>query len=388
MGQGHWAKACAVALVVMGTTQASAQEDNAAKAAARRLQAYRGVTAATGAGEAERRIEATLREPLRSPMDFIETPLSAIMQVIAEEYDLPIQFDESALEAVAQSPDTEVTLNVRGDISLRSVLDLMFKRTEDLTYMIDHEVLLITTEDEANSRLEVRVYRVDDLLVPEGEGGAFAGEEDYDTLVDTIVANIEVDSWMENGTGEGEIQPFAPGMLVISQTRRVHEQVGQLFETLRAVKTDVLADAAANDGENKLVTRGVAIDEDVAKSGVAQTTIRDALMRAVDWTAASEDLGDQVSLDVLPTRVIVRHKRPIVRRVLQTVHHMSLEPKASGPKGFSGGGFDEKPAGGASGGGLGGGGGFGGAAGGSASDSNSGQGASSQRSPGLRRGGF
>ena len=57
---------------------------------------------------------------------------------------------------------------------------------------------------------------------PGGLGGA--AQADFDSLIDLIVSTVEFDSWMENGTGEGEIQPFPTNLsLVISQTQRVHE---------------------------------------------------------------------------------------------------------------------------------------------------------------------
>ena len=51
---------------------------------------------------------------------------------------------------------------------------------------------------------------------PDGEqsGGAQGGgaQADFDSLIDLIVSTVESDSWMENGTGEGEIQPFPNGV--------------------------------------------------------------------------------------------------------------------------------------------------------------------------------
>ena len=74
-------------------------------------------------------------------------------------------FDTAALEAVAASPDVEVTINI-SNVTLRSALELMLKEVEDLTYIVDNEVLLITTEEEADTRLQVKVYPVADLVLP------------------------------------------------------------------------------------------------------------------------------------------------------------------------------------------------------------------------------
>jgi len=70
---------------------------------------------------------------------------------------------------------------------------------------------------------------------PGGLGGAASA--DFDSLIDLIVSTVEFDSWMENGTGEGEIQPFPTNLsLVISQTQRVHEEIADLLEQLRRLQ--------------------------------------------------------------------------------------------------------------------------------------------------------
>ncbi|NOY40524.1 MAG: general secretion pathway protein GspD [Planctomycetes bacterium] len=70
---------------------------------------------------------------------------------------------------------------------------------------------------------------------PGGLGGAASA--DFDSLIDLIVSTVAFDSWMENGTGEGEIQPFPTNLsLVISQTQRVHEEIADLLEQLRRLQ--------------------------------------------------------------------------------------------------------------------------------------------------------
>jgi len=70
---------------------------------------------------------------------------------------------------------------------------------------------------------------------PGGLGGAAAA--DFDSLIDLIVSTVESDSWMENGTGEGEIREFRTNLsLVISQTQRVHEKIADLLEQLRRLQ--------------------------------------------------------------------------------------------------------------------------------------------------------
>ena len=70
---------------------------------------------------------------------------------------------------------------------------------------------------------------------PGGLGGA--AQADFDSLIDLIINTVERDTWLENGTGEGEIQPFATNLsLVISQTQRVHEEIADLLAQLRRLQ--------------------------------------------------------------------------------------------------------------------------------------------------------
>lgn len=45
---------------------------------------------------------------------------------------------------------------------------------------------------------------------PGAAGGAASA--DFDSLIDLIISTVEYDTWMENGAGEGEIQPFPNGV--------------------------------------------------------------------------------------------------------------------------------------------------------------------------------
>jgi hypothetical protein len=48
--------------------------------------------------------------------------------------------------------------------------------------------------------------------VPPQGGTGGAANADFDSLIDLIQSTVEHDTWMENGSGEGEIQPFPTGV--------------------------------------------------------------------------------------------------------------------------------------------------------------------------------
>ncbi|TWT47676.1 VWA domain-containing protein [Botrimarina hoheduenensis] len=117
-----------------------------------------------GESDSEQKINAELKKPLRSSLDFQDTALEEIITFIREEYEIEIQLDEPGLDDAGIGPDEPVSVNLR-NISLRSALRLMLKPLE-LTYIVSDEVLLITSEQQALERLSVKVYPVADLVLP------------------------------------------------------------------------------------------------------------------------------------------------------------------------------------------------------------------------------
>ena len=190
---------------------------------------------------AEARIDAVLDKHLTAPLEYVDTPLLDIVAQLQEEYTLPIILDSAALDEVAISADTEVSISL-SNITLRSALDLILREPglEDLTYIIDKEVLLITTKDRANETLQTKVYRVDDFEhFAEVPSESSSKSDCFSPLTSVIVRCVAYDSWKANGTGEGAIQLMQPGMLVVSQTRSVHQEIKALLESLRIVKAEI-----------------------------------------------------------------------------------------------------------------------------------------------------
>jgi hypothetical protein len=342
MGQSKWAWGCALVLGVAIGRFVVAQEaadpfgDGGARAPRSEDAAANGSTPPASASsysphDAKQRIESVLDQPLREPLDFVQQPLRDVVTILSETYDIPIQFDNAALDAIAASPDVEVSVQIN-NVGLRSALDLMLKNAgaEELTYIIDNEVLLITTQEEAERRLETIVYRVDDLVDDDYAGPYTA---DADTLIDIIVASVDHESWMENGTGEGEINAFPPGMIVIAQTSRVHKLVERLLDDLRRNKAAV--DAAMADQRaaavKRPVSRSIAIDPKSVAAEESQHRIREALMKSVEWNPADVDVADDDKfLLILNDRVLVRHVPHVVAQVEHSLKDLKLQPPRMG----------------------------------------------------------
>ncbi|MCA9234139.1 MAG: hypothetical protein KDA44_01615 [Planctomycetales bacterium] len=284
---------------------------------------------------AAERINAVLDQPLKTPLEYIDSPLNQITAALQEDYDLPIVFDTAGLDAVAISPEVEISVRLSGGISLRSALELMLRDVEDLTYVVDNEVLLITSADEAAERLETRVYNVADLIDATPMAHLLGGDPtktDYDSLIDALIASVEHDSWMENGTGNGEIQPLAPGMLLVTQTQRIHDQVAATLADIRRTRDAIVASSEVAPFDPPVaITVTFQLDRQTfPNSDAARTTISQALQGTVDWQNFPSTAGEPF-LHVLGNRLLVRHTPATLAQVERALISLELIDPATRP---------------------------------------------------------
>jgi hypothetical protein len=267
--------------------------------------------------ETVKRIEEALRGPLKSNgLDFVDVPLEEVVSTLQEDYGIPIQIDVPALEEMGIGPDEGVTANIH-NVSLRSALRLILKRNQ-LVYIVQDEVLLITTPEQAESQLVTCVYDLRGVTED-------ISDKTIDNVIDTITSCISTETWAENGGGESEINAVKPGLLVISQTQAVHEQIVGLLDTIRDVRTDKPAEAAAGqshmDESEDIVTRAYVLQPGLAAdSEHLQAKIHDLIVKSIPderWTGRLDD-GKSVILTVMPDRVVLRH-RPDVHVAVQAV---------------------------------------------------------------------
>lgn len=153
----------------------------------------------SSAKPAEKWMYSLLDKSCPNGMDFTgEIPLSDCLQYLAAHFSaqypdeagkqrkLTIVTDTRALEDQGLDGLDDVLVDdIEVDsVSLENALELLFSKTTDvdLTYEIRNEVLLITTTDAANERLETRVYNVAKLLTLDysnNDGGFGMGGGSY-----------------------------------------------------------------------------------------------------------------------------------------------------------------------------------------------------------------
>lgn len=171
--------------------------------------------------DAEEAIETRLDSDFAG--EFIELPLNEALLQLSEMYSLSIALDELALEDVGLSPDLPLTFSSKG-IKLRNALELMLEKAF-LTYTIQGESLVITTDDADQMKILNRIYWL--------EGTGFA-EGDYESIIEMITETIEPDAWsIVGGSSTISKLAFSRPALMIGTTYTTHQSIEQLLSSLR-----------------------------------------------------------------------------------------------------------------------------------------------------------
>ena len=225
----------------------------------------------------EGRIRAALNSRVR--VHLVETPLSDVCDLVGGQLGIPVVLDRRALDEMGIGADTPLTCLMK-DVRLATFLDFQLGHLE-LTWEIQNEVLLVTTQETAFNHLETRVYEVSDLV-----GVARHAKEDYDALVDLIQTTVDPISWDAVGgpssiikcLDEPEIQA-----LVVAQSRGSHEKLARLFADLRAC----LPQAKRANGESEPGPCPVQLRP-------GERSVREALTKRIDVHFVETPLSDAI----------------------------------------------------------------------------------------------
>jgi general secretion pathway protein D len=113
--------------------------------------------------ERELEIEQKLKTPVS--LKFRDRPLSEVLDHLAKLSAVNLHLDPKGLEEEGVSSDTPVTIDLSQDISLKSALNLILEPLR-LSYVIQNEVLKITSEQLRDTVVVTRTYDVADLVIP------------------------------------------------------------------------------------------------------------------------------------------------------------------------------------------------------------------------------
>lgn len=185
------------------------------------------------------KLQHLLAQPLKKEgFEFKDTPLSEVVDFIRKEYKIKVLLDLPSLDDLAISPDDKLDANLSG-MSLGAALKTTLYKI-DLTYILAHDTVVITTEEEALDWPLTGIYPVGDLLVVKQDEASSTKTknlaqypEDIAHLKQIIKATCCVDGW---GDGDGYIAAMQPSLLVVRHREEVHQEIQDLLSALRLAR--------------------------------------------------------------------------------------------------------------------------------------------------------
>lgn len=244
------------------------------------------------ATETDEKIRAALAAPCEWQFKVVETSLRELITRIQAESGLPIVIDVGALNDAGIDLDAvTVTQQVPRSMSIRGALRLLLHDV-GLTFIAAHEVLTVTTRDEAHGHPVIVTYPL-----PRGFGDSRL--PDFESTINLIHSTVAADTWDCVG-GTGTIQPLEAAecpLLVVSQTCDVHEEIESL---LRGIHERLLAEFS----NGKPVVR---------VHHVASRDARDSLAESLK-EVCNDSLGDagdpDAAVTVVADSVVILSKSP------------------------------------------------------------------------------
>ena len=112
-------------------------------------------------------VELEIQQALKKKVDvnFNGDPLYTVLDSLAKMAGINVFLDPEGIDAHGVTPDTPITLPLRKPVSLRSALNLILEPLE-LSYVIQDEVLRVTSELVRDGDVYARTYNVADLVIP------------------------------------------------------------------------------------------------------------------------------------------------------------------------------------------------------------------------------
>ena len=188
-------------------------------------------------------VESKLKN-IKISLDFKNAPLETVVDYVRELSGLNVLIDKSARE----KGEIVISLTVK-EVSLKSALQLMLK-PQGLDTMFEEGVLLIVSKEKTQEKVFTEIYDVRDLLfpikdfpgvdfslAPDNFGGVTASDDSgtpVEIPIEEIVkAHTGGKTWDENPKASVSLQN---GLLVVKQTKEVHQQIKRLIGKLRQFK--------------------------------------------------------------------------------------------------------------------------------------------------------
>lgn len=166
------------------------------------------------------------------------TTLAELANLISQRTGVPTKINDNAVFDNNFRRDVKLT-GKWPNASAAAVMKDVFAML-NLAVEYRDDVYVITSPEDAESTLKLKVYPVRDFFAAEDQAKAewrtsiapFAA--DYRTLINTVTETIDQQSWVDVG-GPGTIESFeSADVIVVTQTDEVHQQLEKLLQEIRA----------------------------------------------------------------------------------------------------------------------------------------------------------
>jgi hypothetical protein len=163
-----------------------------------------------------------IRRQLATPVsaDFLDLPCEDSLVFLKEYSRVNLWINHAEIRKLRINLDAPLTLNATNE-PLSNLLDAVLIPLNLDWFVFEPGLMIVHAQPEDGPRMEPRVYGIQELR----EGG-----HTLEGLMALVMA-LDPGSWQATG-GRGSMRPLAPGLLVVVQTRSVHDQIDKLIEKL------------------------------------------------------------------------------------------------------------------------------------------------------------
>lgn len=263
----------------------------------------------------------------RAEIAVVETPLTDVIKMLAEKYNVPIVISERHLvdESIDLSVNVSLTLKNR---PLGKLLDDLLDELS-LTHQIRNGVIQVTTLSHAKEDQTLIAYNVRELTT---------SEETLGQLLQVILRTTS-GPWEEmDGEGGNLARTDVGSVLFVKQTDKVHAEIQRLVEQLKRTWKNHVADKdkAVSSPPSKSILRTYQMPTEIA-SGLPQTLPQ--LLDQETWNStpgetpaiivvpSSPNLGGQLSYSTL----VVRQTPEVHRQIQKLLHRWTVSGSDSPP---------------------------------------------------------
>jgi type II secretory pathway component GspD/PulD (secretin) len=240
-----------------------------------------GISVKPNQTEKEKEIYSKLSQPVT--VKFSNVPLRQALYDLQAMKAMNIHLDAAALAAESVNPDAPVSLMVES-ISLKSALNLILSQMH-LSYVVQDEVLKVTTEKAARGRLETRVFSVADLVIPVDDY-MMPNHANLQSAFDRVIDQ------QKNNLGSNGSTPFGGGKFMLQNGQQTGTSTNASMST--APNTASMSTQPGTVGSPMSYTGSVS---------PTRQTMQDMLIKLVTNTIAPDtwsSVGGAGTIDYMP----------------------------------------------------------------------------------------